>query len=74
MSNLPTRYYFKLDFQKWTKLEESPNTSKSISSKACNFPVEYPNRESKHGIKESEPVIIVNPVIILSTLLPRLIQ
>ena len=74
MSNLPTRYYFKLDFQNWTKLEESPNTSKIISSKACNFPVEYPNRESKHGIKESEPVIIVNPVIILSTLLPRLIQ
>ena len=30
------------------------NTARTISCKAWNFTVEYPSRESKHGIKESE--------------------
>ena len=45
-----------------------------LSCTARNSPVEYPNGESGHDINASDPVIIVSPVIILSTLLPILIQ
>ena len=31
-----------------------PNTARTINYKACNSPVEYPSRESKHDINESE--------------------
>ena len=74
MLNLQTHYYFKLDYQNWNNPQEAsgsstaPNTTRTISSKAWNSPTAYPRRESKQGTKESEPVIIVNPVIILSTM------
>ena len=61
MSNLKTHYYLKLDFQKkWTNIQEAsgnstaPNTARTLSCKAYNFPVEYLSRESKHDIKGSE--------------------
>ena len=31
----------------------APNTTRTISRKAWDSPVEYPSRESEHGIKES---------------------
>ena len=37
------------------------NTTKKISCKAWNSPVEYHSRESKHGIKESENIML-NPI------------
>ena len=62
MSNLETHYHFKLDFQKWTNMQETsdwstpPNVTRTVSCKAWNSPVDYPNRESKHEINESENV------------------
>ena len=43
--------YFKTKFPKKCT---SPNTARSISWKAWNSPVGYPNSQSKHDIKESE--------------------
>ena len=60
MSNLQTHYHFELDFQKVDKhtkgkwLIHSTKNAKTISCKAWKSPVEYPSRESKHDIKESE--------------------
>ena len=54
MSHLQTYYHFKLDFQKkWTNIQGA-KCPRTISCKAWNFPVEYPSRECKHGIKESK--------------------
>ena len=47
-SNLQMYYHFKLDFQKWTNIQEA------ISCKAWNSPVEYPSRECKYDMKETE--------------------
>ena len=44
----------------WTNIQEAngwstaPNAARPISCKAWNSPVEYPSRECKRGIKESE--------------------
>ena len=58
ISYLQTHHYFRLDFQKWTNIQETstaPNTTtRRISCKAWNSRVEYPSRKSKHDIKESE--------------------
>ena len=56
MSNLQTYYHFKLDFQKVDKhtAGTAPNAARTINCKAWNSPVEYPSRECKHDIKESE--------------------
>ena len=51
----------------WTNIQEAsglstaPNTTRAISYKAWNSPVEYPSRESKQDIKESEGNIY-NPI------------
>ena len=67
MSNLQTHYHFNLDFQTvdqytggkgWSTV---PNTAQTISDKAWNSPVEYPSRESKQGLKESEGSMF-NPI------------
>ena len=53
ISYLQTHYHVKLDFQKWTYIQEAsgqstaPYTARTISRKAENSPVEYPSRESK---------------------------
>ena len=66
MSNLKTDYNFKLDFQSGpTYRRQAVNqrhqtTHGSISCKAWNSPVEYPSREYKHDIKESEGILF-NP-------------
>ena len=60
MSKLQSHYHFKLDFPKVDHTQGAsgqstvPNTARTISCKAWNSPVEYPSRESKHNIKESE--------------------
>ena len=51
MSNLQTYYHFKLDFQKVDQhtggkwLITAPTTSRVISCKAWNSPVEYPSKK-----------------------------
>ena len=55
MSNLQTHYHFKLDFQ---KVDQHTGGKWLLHGtkhwKAWNPPAEYPSRESKHYIKESE--------------------
>ena len=56
MSNLQTHYHLKLDFKKWTNIQEAsdksttPNTEKTISSKVWNCPVVYPSGEYNHNV------------------------
>ena len=60
MSNLQIHYHFKLDLQnveqhtggKW--LIHGTKRHKDNQFQNVNPPVEYPSRESKHAIKESE--------------------
>ena len=59
MPNLQIYYHFKLDFQKvdqhtGASSYTAPNAEGTISCKAWNSPVEYPNRECKHDIEESK--------------------
>ena len=60
MSNLQTNYHFKLDSQNVDQHTESKwlihgtKHRKDNQLQTRNFPVEYPSRESKHDIKESE--------------------
>ena len=61
MSELQAYYQFKLDFQKkWTNIQEAsgwytaPNAARTISCKAWNSLVEYPSRDGRHDIEESE--------------------
>ena len=37
----------------------APNAAWTINCKAWNFPVEYPSKECKHDIKESEGNMII---------------
>ena len=59
MSNLQT-YHFKLDFQKVDQhtggkwLIHGTKRSKNNQFQNLKCPVEYPSRECKHDIKESE--------------------
>ena len=55
MSNLQTHYHFKLNLQRVDQhILEAPNALMPISCKAWNSPAEYPSRECKRDIKESE--------------------
>ena len=53
--------------KKWTNIQEAsglytaPNVARTISCKAWNSPVEYPSKECKHDIKESEGNML-NPI------------
>ena len=46
--------------KKWTNIQEvsvqstAPNTTRKISCKAWNFPVQYPSRQFNHGIKDCD--------------------
>ena len=57
MSNLETHYHLKLDFQKWTNIQEAsdkftpPNTKRTISCKAWSSPVEYPRSNHEYIMK-----------------------
>ena len=53
--------------KKWTNIEDvsgkstAPNTTRTrLYVAKSGTPLEYPGKESKHDIKESEPDIIVN--------------
>ena len=67
ISNLQTHYHFSLISKKWINMQEAgglskaPNTAGTISCKAWNSPVEFPSRESKPGINESEDNMF-NPI------------
>ena len=52
MSRLQT--YYHLTYMRQVINPWPPSTARTISSKAGNFPVEYPNREYSHDIKEFE--------------------
>ena len=60
MSNLQTYCHLKLDFQKWTNIQGQVvnprhQTPQGKSVVRLEHPtVEYPSRECKHDIKESE--------------------
>ena len=59
MWNLHTRYHFKLGFHKADQHKggkgfQYTKYHKDNQGKAWNPPVEYPNSESKHVIRESE--------------------
>ena len=60
MSNLQTYYHFKLNFEKVAQHSGGkwliPGTKhrKDNQLQSLDLPVEYPSRECKHDIKESE--------------------
>ena len=67
MLKLQTHYHVKSYSQKVDRrtrgkwLIHEPNTARTISAKAWNSPVDYPSRECKHDIKESEGNVY-NPI------------
>ena len=58
---------FKLDLKKWTNIKHTgskstaPNTTRTINCKVWTPPAEYPSRDYKHDIKESEGNML-NPI------------
>ena len=60
MSNLRTYYHFKLDFRKsgptYRRQVVNPGNQTPQGESVAKFgiPIEYPSRECKHDIKESE--------------------
>ena len=58
MSNLQIVYHFKLDFQKWTNMQEASVNPRHQPPhnqlQTCNSHVEYPSRECNHDTKGSE--------------------
>ena len=67
ISNWLSKTMGQLTGHKWQIYGTKHHKDWTICRKVWNSPVEYPGKESK-------PDIIVNPVVTLSNLLPRLIQ